>query len=150
MARHLQYVPLLKPDRPLNQTGLPGKDVISYSNNRHQMNKTRVCGVRNVGLSIFALTLLVIAVANIPAEYSLPALLGSSTDAEHNANIDKDSQPVNESFKTGWRYTKNGWQNLQDWEKPASVTKPALHPVVVSSLQLLVSLVALIASSTRK
>ncbi|MEA1952169.1 MAG: hypothetical protein U9N87_12355 [Planctomycetota bacterium] len=114
------------------------------------MNKTRVRGARNVGLSFFALVLLLIAAANIPAEYSLPALLDNSAAAAHNANVDKESQPANESFKSGWRYTKNGWQNLSDWKKPAAVNKPALHPAVVGSLQLLVCMAVLVAFSPRK
>ena len=106
--------------------------------------------MRNVGLSFFALALLVIAAANIPAEYSLPALLDNSADAAHNAAADKYSLPVNDSFKSGWRHTKNGWQNLLDWKNPAPVSKPDLHPAVLGSIQLLVSLTALIAFSTRK
>ncbi|MBN2294184.1 MAG: hypothetical protein JXM70_17285 [Pirellulales bacterium] len=112
------------------------------------MNKARVRGVRNVGLSLLALAFLVIAAANIPAEYSLPAMLDSNADAAHNGS--EQSQPTIGSFESGWRYTKSGWQKLSDWERPAPVSKPALHPVVVGSMQLLVSLAALIAFSARR
>ena len=109
--------------------------------------------MRKIGWTFFIIVVLAIAAAVIPAGYSLPTLLGNSVvaaHAAHAAHAAKESRIANESFKAGWRYTKNGWQNRMEWQDPAPVRKPALHPAVVGSLQLLISLAALIGFSTSK
>ncbi len=111
------------------------------------MNTPRARGTQKICWTFLGLVILVIAAARISAGYSFPTLLDNSTGA---AYIAKESQPANESFKAGWRYTKNGWQNRMEWQDPAPVRTPALHPAVVGSLQLLISLAALIGFSTSK
>ncbi len=140
MARHLQYLPAaIRPSRKKNGT--------PHSNNRHHMYKPRACSIRKIGWALLGLVVLVIAAAHIPSSYSLPTPLDNSAAAAH---IAKESQAANDSFKTGWRYTKNGWQNRREWHHPLPVRTPALHPAVVGSLQLLISLAALIGFSTGK
>ncbi len=107
--------------------------------------KTR--STQKIGWTFVGLVLLVMAAAFIPTGYSLPTLVDNSAGATHIAKV---SQSANESFKAGWRYTKNGWQNRMEWQDPAPVSKPALHPAVVGSLQLLISLAALVGFSTSK
>ena len=111
------------------------------------MNTPRARSTQKIGWTLLGLVLLVIAAARIPAGYSLPTLVDNSAGAAH---IAKESPSANESFKAGWRYTKNGWQNRREWQDPDPVRTPALHPAVVGSLQLLISLAALIGFSTSK
>ena len=113
------------------------------------MNKPQPGSLRNIGLSFLAIVALMIIAAYMPAEYSLSALMDNSVHAAHTAQAAKELPSASESFEAGWRYTKNGWQNRLEWEDPAPVRKPALHPAVVVSLQLLISLAALIWFSTK-
>ncbi|NLE39006.1 MAG: hypothetical protein GX621_13365 [Pirellulaceae bacterium] len=52
---------------------------------------------------------------------------------------------LDEPTVTVWRRTSEGWQRPEDWSEPPVVRRPNLHPLVVGSLQLLVSLAALVA-----
>lgn len=113
------------------------------------MNKPRAGSLRKIAWSFFTLVVLVIAAAHMPADYTLSALMNNSARAAHATHAANKFPAASESFKAGWRYTKNGWQNRLEWQEPAPVSKPALHPAVVVSLQLLISLAALIWFSTK-
>ena len=88
-----------------------------------------------------------ISPAQLSEGYSSLTLAGNGA---HSAHIAQESQSTDKSFNAGWRYTKNGWQNRTEWQDPAPVSKPALHPAIVGSLQLLISLAALVWFSTSK
>ncbi len=46
---------------------------------------------------------------------------------------------------TDWRYTSEGWQRPTWLDASIPTRQPALHPAVIGTLQLLVSLMALVA-----
>jgi len=47
--------------------------------------------------------------------------------------------------RNGWRRTRIGWEHQEKWPTNIVVREPALHPTTVGSLQLLLSLMALVA-----
>jgi hypothetical protein len=48
-----------------------------------------------------------------------------------------------------WRRTRNGWQQAEWLMPPAAQGKPTLHPAVVATLELLLSIGALAAFPAR-
>jgi hypothetical protein len=44
-----------------------------------------------------------------------------------------------------WVRTASGWERPSDWSTPGGLYEPALHPLVLASGQLLVSVLALVA-----
>jgi hypothetical protein len=91
----------------------------------------------------------------IPAGYELldHGAHGSYADNTHgNLAINSlqtanQAQAAGETVDSGWRYTKDGWQNRIFWESPPPVRKPALHPTVVGAFQLLLCLAVLVGFS---
>ncbi len=46
-----------------------------------------------------------------------------------------------------WRRTRDGWERMSWWRAEATRHRPAIHPLVIGSLQVLVSAMGLIAFS---
>ena len=60
-----------------------------------------------------------------------------------------DAPAVSQDGPDGWRRTRFGWQQ-RTWSTPeAPVRRPALHPAVVGLLELLLSVLALVAFPAR-
>ena len=57
------------------------------------------------------------------------------------------SSPVQEDPDDGWRLTRHGWERMHQWNADGQTQRPLVHPIVVGLLQLLLSLIALIAFS---
>ena len=51
------------------------------------------------------------------------------------------------SPEVAWRRTADGWEKTARWHNEPAVRRPALHPMVVALLQMLLALGALIAFS---
>ncbi|MEX0714378.1 MAG: hypothetical protein WD278_18725 [Pirellulales bacterium] len=49
-----------------------------------------------------------------------------------------------QQFENPWRRTPHGWQKVSYWQPPPPY-RPALHPAVVATLEILLSLIALVA-----
>lgn len=54
-------------------------------------------------------------------------------------------QPTQGQFEAGWRRTIDGWEQTDHWAPEVAFHRPALHPVLVGLLEILLSLVALVA-----
>jgi hypothetical protein len=50
-----------------------------------------------------------------------------------------------QQFENPWRRTPHGWQKVSYWQPAPPPYRPALHPAVVATLEILLSLIALVA-----
>lgn len=128
--------------------------------NAAKMKKTGNCNVWNTAGSFLGLVFLGMIAGLIPVGHEL--LVRGHYDYDTHAGNTRGSlaanglqkanqvQAAGGAFETGWRYTKNGWQNRTLWENPASVRKPALHPAIVGAFQALLCMVVLIGFSANK
>lgn len=53
-------------------------------------------------------------------------------------------EPVGPLHTWGWRHTRDGWESSYDWAPRTPEFRPALHPVTVAGMQLLIVLTALL------
>ena len=126
--------------------------------NAAAMKKTGNCTVWNTAGSFFGVVFLGMIAGLMPVGHELLArgAADSHVDGSRRSLAANDLQTANQAqaagsaFEAGWRYTKDGWQNRTLWEKPAPVSKPALHPAIVATFQLLLCLAVLIGCSASK
>ena len=52
-----------------------------------------------------------------------------------------------EDMSGNWRRTREGWQRIEGFRPPIPYRRPALHPAVVGSLELLLTMTAMLALS---
>ncbi|MGO9110638.1 MAG: hypothetical protein ACLP9L_15560 [Thermoguttaceae bacterium] len=52
-----------------------------------------------------------------------------------------------EDMSGGWRRTNEGWRRIELFRQPVQYRRPALHPVVVGSLEVLLTMTAMLALS---
>lgn len=121
------------------------------------MKKMGISPVQNTVLALAGFFVLGTIAGLIPrADELLTNITNAASARSENLQPPADNMPslgaahAANAFECGWRYTKNGWQNRKNWQKPSPVEKPALDPVVVGSLQFLVCLAVLVAFSSQK
>jgi len=55
-----------------------------------------------------------------------------------------------EDIAAGWRRTRDGWQRVETFCPPIPYRRPALHPVVVGALEILLTMTAMLALSNEE
>jgi hypothetical protein len=55
-----------------------------------------------------------------------------------------------EDMSGSWRRTREGWQRIEGFRPPIPYRRPALHPAVVGSLELLLTMTAMLALSRER
>jgi hypothetical protein len=64
------------------------------------------------------------------------------------ASISGDTSTATEARIDSWRQTRQGWQRCEDFlGPPVEYRRPALHPAVVGSLEVLLTMTAMLALS---
>ncbi len=61
------------------------------------------------------------------------------------SEIELAAAPAIDNSDTGWRRTRDGWERQSSWAPEQPARKPALHPALIGTIQILFTVAALVA-----